>query len=78
GLPEKVTAEPAISTKDGDSAKLVKLLLKAEPGVTFSGSIKIVGRAKSEPPVDKPAVCLLTAFGASTETLWLTVATPAK
>ena len=78
GLPEKVTAEPAISTKDGDSAKSVKLLLKAEPGRHVLWPDQIAGRAKSEPPVDKPAVCLLTTFGASTETLWLTVATPAK
>lgn len=76
-LPEKVTAEPVVSAKDGDSAKSVKLVLKAEAGVTFSGLIHIRGRVKSEPPVEKPASATLTAFNTTTRELWLTVAAPA-
>ncbi len=76
-LPEKVTAEPVISAKAGDSAKSIKLVLKAEAGVTFSGPIHIRGRVKSEPPIEKSAAATLTAFNTTTRELWLTVAAPA-
>lgn len=77
-LPEKVTAEPVISAKAGDSAKSIKLVLKAEAGVTFSGPIHIRGRVKSEPPIEKSAAATLTAFNTTTRELWLTVTAPAK
>ena len=77
GLPEKVTAEPVVSAKDGDSAKTVKLVMKTEAGVLFSGPIQILGRVKSEPPVEKPASATLTAFNTTTRELWLTIAAPA-
>jgi len=76
-LPEKVTFEPVVSAKDGETAKTVKLMLKAEAGVTFSGPIHIRGRVKSEPPIEKPASATLTAFNAMTRELWLTVTAPA-
>ncbi len=77
GLPEKVTDEPIVSAKDGDSAKTVKLVLKTEAGVTFSGPIQIRGLVKSEPPIEKTASATLTAFNTSTRELWLTVTSPA-
>ena len=76
-LPEKVTAEPVVSAKTGDSAKSVKLVLKTEAGVTFSGPIQIRGRVKSEPPIEKPASATLSAFNTTTRELWLIVAAPA-
>lgn len=76
-LPEKVTAEPVVSAKTGDSAKSVKLVLKAEAGVTFSGPIHIRGRVKSEPPIEKPALASLVAFNSTARELWLTVTAPA-
>ncbi len=76
-LPEKVTAEPMISTKDGDSAKSVKLTLKAEAGVTFSGTIRIRGRLKGEPPIEKLATATLASFKTNVSELWLTVVAPA-
>ena len=75
-LPEKVTAEPVISEKAGDSAKSVKLLLKTEAGVSFSGPIHIRGRIKAEPVIEKAAATTLTAFNTSIRDLWLTVAPP--
>ena len=75
-LPEKVTAEPIVSEKSGDSAKSVKLVLKAEAGVIFSGPIRIRGRIKGEPPLAKTASVTLTAFSASVQDLWLTVVAP--
>lgn len=77
GLPEKVTAEPVVSAKDGDSSKAVKLVLKTEVGVTFFGPIHILGRVKSEPSIEKPALTTLTAFNTTIRELWLTVAAPA-
>ncbi len=77
GLPEKVTAEPVVSAKDGETAKTVKLVLKVEAGVNFSGRIRILGRVKSEPPVEKSASATLTAFNTTTRELWLTVTAPA-
>jgi hypothetical protein len=76
-LPEKVTAEPVLSEKKGDSAKSVKLIVKAEPGVSFSGPIRIRGRVKSDPPIEKPALATLAGLNVTIEHLWLTVATPA-
>ena len=76
GLPEKCTAEAVVSAKDGDSAKSVKLLVKAEPGVMSSGAIRIVGRVKTEPPVERRAATNLVALGTTTEHLWLTVVVP--
>ncbi len=77
GLPDKVTAELVVSEKTGDKSKEVKLLLKAESGVSFSGPIGIRGRAKSEQPLEKTAFTTLAAFNTSISELWLTVATPA-
>lgn len=77
GLPEKVTVESVVSAKDGETAKTVKLVLKVEAGVNFSGRIRILGRVKSEPPVEKSASATLTAFNTTTRELWLTVTAPA-
>ncbi len=77
GLPEKVTVESVVSAKDGETAKAVKFVLKAEAGVNFSGRIRILGRVKSEPPVEKSASATLTAFNTTTRELWLTVTAPA-
>lgn len=76
-LPEKVTAEAVVSEKSGDKSKSVKLVLKAEAGVSYSGPIRIRGRVKAEPPIEKPALTTLTSFGATTGELWLTVSAPA-
>ena len=76
GLPEKVTAEPVVSAKEGDTAKTVKLVLKSEVGVSFSGPIRIRGRVKAEPPVEKPATVILVPFKAAISDLWLTVVAP--
>ncbi len=79
GLPEKVTVEPVTSAKDGDTSKAVKLLIKAEAGVAFSGPIRVIGRSKTEPPLEKAALTPLAAMGTTTSHLWLTViAAPTK
>jgi len=51
--------------------------VKAEPGVSFSGPIRIRGRVKSDPPIEKPALATLAGLNVTIEHLWLTVATPA-
>lgn len=76
-LPEKVTAEAAVSEKTGDKSKSVKLVLKAEAGVSFSGPIRIRGRVKGEPPIEKSAMATMSAFGTTTADIWLTVTSPA-
>ncbi len=43
GLPKGVTSEPAVSEPKGESAKNVKLKLKAAEGVKFNGPIEISG-----------------------------------
>jgi hypothetical protein len=53
------------------------LVVKAEPGVNFSGPIRIRGRVQSDSPVEKPALATLAGFNATFAHLWLTVATPA-
>lgn len=76
-LPEKVTAEAVVSEKAGDKSKSVKLVLKAEAGASYSGPLRIRGRVKAESPIEKSAMVTLTALGATTGEVWLTVATPA-
>ena len=73
GLPDKVTAEPVISAKTGDSAKSIKLVLKSESGVAFSGLIQISGHSQAEPEVTRQASFPLPAFGTLSGHLWLTV-----
>ena len=69
----RVPVEPVISAKTGDSAKSVKLMLKTEPGIAFSGPILISGRSQSEPEVTRQALVPLPAFGTLSGHLWLTV-----
>jgi hypothetical protein len=78
GLPDKVTAEPVVSDKSGDTSKSVKLLLKAEAAVTFSGPIRIQGRVKGNEPVEKTAFATLASFGTKISEFWLTVSAPAS
>ncbi len=78
GLPEGVTVQPAKSESKGDSAKIVKLMLKTNADAAFSGPIHIVGRGVGgERSLERMAVAPLKTFGAETSHLWLT-AVPAK
>ena len=78
GLPEGVTVQPAKSEPKGDSAKAVKLMLKTNGEVAFSGPIRIVGRSVGgERSLERMAASPLKAFGAETSHLWLTLV-PAK
>jgi len=76
GLPAGVTAAALVSEPKGDSAKSVKLKLKADAEVTYSGPIQIVGRVGTSSLLEKPAMASLKAFQAETPHLWLTVAKP--
>ncbi len=84
GLPENVTAEPVISQGKGDTAKSVKLILKAKPGTTFNEPFRIEGRFKpaadaegkaEEQPMQQahPATATTAGVGHSSADLWLTV-----
>ena len=74
GLPDGVTVQPAKSEPKGDSAKAVKLTLKTNGEVTFSGPIRIVGRSVGgERSLERMAVSPLKVFGTETSHLWLTV-----
>jgi hypothetical protein len=73
GLPEKVTAEPVVSAKEGETSKAVKLIVKAEAGVAFSGPIRLIGRSKNEPLIEKTVSAPLTSLGTTTISLWLTI-----
>ncbi|MBC8117837.1 MAG: hypothetical protein H7062_25890, partial [Candidatus Saccharimonas sp.] len=78
GLPVGVTVQPAKSEPKGDSAKVVKLMLKTNGEAAFSGPIRIVGRSvDGERSLERMAVSPLKAFGTETSQLWLTVV-PAK
>ena len=77
-LPVGVTVQPAKSESKGDSAKTVKLMLKTNGEVAFSGPIRIVGRSVGgERSLERMAVMPLKAFGSETSQLWLT-AMPVK
>ncbi|APZ92649.1 PPC domain-containing protein [Fuerstiella marisgermanici] len=73
GLPDGVTAEPAVSTKDGDAAKKVTLkLVRASEAKAFSGTFRIVGRSKDS-KIETSVVAPVAKLTAEAEHLWLTV-----
>ena len=76
GLPEFVTAAPATSAAEGDSAKAVKLSL-ASSGGPFSGPIRIQGQATGASKLSRTATTAIPNHTARAADLWLT-ATAAK
>jgi hypothetical protein len=72
GLPEFVTAAPAVSAAQGDSAKTVKLTLNAGEG-KFSGPIRIVAQATGASQRRHVAGAAIPDNTARTNDLWLTV-----
>lgn len=76
GLPAGVTADAVVSEPKGDSAKAVKLKLKANADATFSGPIHVVGNAASTPLAGRTATFPQKAFQSETSQLWLTVVKP--
>ncbi|MFP6765725.1 MAG: PPC domain-containing protein [Planctomycetaceae bacterium] len=71
GLPAGVTVEAVVSQATGDSAKEVKLKLKADSKTGFHGPIRIVGSLTDN--AKTVASAPLGTFKTSTEYLWLTV-----
>jgi hypothetical protein len=79
GLPPGVTAEPVVSEPKGESAKSVKLVLKADPAAIQPGGsvIRITGQTKGDSPLVRTArfplnLPLTQPHGAA----WLTVRSP--
>ena len=73
GLPDGVTAEPAVSRGDDDSAKKVTLKVTATAAATtISKLLRVVGRVGEQPP--RTALVNLGAHGLQRVDLWLTVA----
>jgi hypothetical protein len=70
GLPAFVAAAAAESAPVGDSSKTVKLALTSSGG-SFSGPIRIVGRAASK--LERSAMITVGGQGARIADLWLTV-----
>jgi hypothetical protein len=74
GLTPGVEVAPSAGGKDKGT---VTLKLTAASDAAGSGPIRIVGRAKSEPDLVRPATAPLSEFGVTTTDLWLTVTKPA-
>ncbi len=55
GLPDGVTTEPLVSEPQGDSSKLVKLVVKSTRAERWTGPIRITGRAEGDPATDRLA-----------------------
>ncbi len=77
GLPEFVTAAPAVSAAQGDSAKTVKLTLGAGPG-TFSGPIRVVAQAAGASQRMHTAGVAIPGNSGRASDLWLTVSAAAS
>ncbi len=77
GLPKGVVAKAVLSKSKGASAKLVKLILKANATVTFNGHVQCVGRSTGDKPLKRVAVAAIPNLSEETRDLWLTVL-PAK
>lgn len=76
GLPAGVSAAAVVSEPKGDSAKAVKLKLKADADVTYRGPIQVVGSAPPLPSDRRIATFPQKAFQSETSHLWLTIAKP--
>lgn len=72
GLPEGVTASPAVSEPAGSTATALTVKLTSK-GLPFSGPLRIVGMA-SQPQGLERAVRTVPRLGAAFETIWLTAA----
>ena len=72
GLPAGVQQEPASSAGKGDSAKSVKLVLRADKG-PVSGPIRIVGTGVGEPALTETATFAIGDTSAQHSQAWLTV-----
>lgn len=75
GLPEFVTALPAKSATEGDSAKSVKLTLSSSGGV-FSGPIRIQAKSTGAAGMVRTATAAIPSQTATLADLWLTVVAP--
>lgn len=72
GLPDGVTAAPVKSLAEGDTSKLVKLVISGNPA-PFSGALQIVATSVAEPKLVRKPSFKLTPYHAETDQLWLTV-----
>ena len=70
GLPEGITAAPAVSEPEGDTAKAVTLRLEGPDAPPCSGPFRIAGRVEDGP--EHPATAELIG-GFTTDAPWLTV-----
>ena len=73
GLPAGITSEPVTSESKGDSSKAVKLKLKSDGQVVFSGTIQIVGQPTGSVLREKLATFSQKTFQSETSDVWLTV-----
>jgi len=76
GLPEGMTAGPAVSQSKGDSSKKVTLKLERGSIETFSGPIRIAGTSQGETKFSATATIAVAGTANRSDQLWLTV--PAK
>jgi hypothetical protein len=72
GLPEGISAEPAVSEPKGDSSKKVTLSLSGEGVSPWSGAISVIGRAEGDESTTRSALAD-RAGGPPTPELWLTI-----
>lgn len=77
GLPEFITAAPAVSAATGDSAKTVKLILTSRGG-NFSGPIRIIGESTGPLKRSVTATAAIANHTARCEQLWLNAVEAAK
>jgi hypothetical protein len=75
GLPTFVTATAAKSAPEGESAKSVKISL-ASTGGSFSGPIRIHGKATGASGLSRTATAAIPGQTTSLADLWLTVVAP--
>ncbi|MDB5336670.1 MAG: putative pre-peptidase [Planctomycetaceae bacterium] len=72
GLPDGVTAAAVKSLAEGDTSKLVKLVISGNPAA-FSGPLQIIATSIAEPKLIRKPTFKLTPYHADTDQLWLTV-----
>ncbi len=75
GLPEFVTASPAKSAAEGDSAKTVQLTLTSSGGA-FSGPVQIHAKSTGDAGLARTATAAIPSHTARLADLWLTVVAP--
>ncbi|MCH7689040.1 MAG: PPC domain-containing protein [Planctomycetes bacterium] len=72
-LPAGLIAKPVLSQSKGDTAKSVKLVLRANTSVSFNAPLQLIGQSTGKSPLKRFAFASIKDHTEKTRDIWLTV-----